>query len=321
MRMKSRTLDLQALRIFKAVADEQSITRAAAQLHYVQSNVTTRLRNLETELGVPLFHRAGGRLVITPAGLRLRSYAERLLKLAEEAKDSIVEGGGPRGTLAIGAMETTAAARLPRMLAAFHAAHPAVDLTIETGPTDHLVKEVLEFRIDAALVGGAVRHAALISRPVFDEELVLIASVAQAPIRTPADVARALPVVFRAGCSYRRRLEQWLESGGVVPRRAIELGTFEGIIGCVAAGMGISLMPRVIVEQRRLGGLVSVHEVPARFAAIRTHLVWRREAAASPARDAFLDLLVADAEDWAQYAPRTPKKKKPARAHLHKETT
>ena len=73
-----RTLDLQALRIFKAVADEASITRAARQLHYVQSNVTTRLRQLEAELGVALFQRTAGRLVITPAGVTLRGYAERL---------------------------------------------------------------------------------------------------------------------------------------------------------------------------------------------------------------------------------------------------
>jgi len=318
--MRARTLDLQALRIFKAVADEQSITRAAAQLHYVQSNVTTRLRNLETELGVPLFDRAGGRLLITPAGVKLRSYAERLLKLAEEAQDSIIEGDGPRGSLAIGAMETTAAARLPRMLAAFHAEHPAVDLVIETGPTAHLLKQVIDFRLDAALVGGTVKHAALASRPVFDEELMLIASAAQPPVRAPADVARATPVVFRAGCSYRRRLEQWLESGGVVPRRAIELGTFEGIIGCVAAGMGVALMPRLIVEQRRLRGLVSVHAVPARFASIRTQLVWRRDAPASPARNAFLDMLLADAGDWAQYAAHAPKKNKPSRAQPQKET-
>src|SRR4029453_15486300 len=112
--MDARMLDLQALRIFKAVVDEGSVTRAAAQLHYVQSNVTTRLRQLETELGVALFNRTGGRLVITSAGRTLNSYAERLLTLAQEAKRSVAADGIARGPLAIGSMETTAAARLPR---------------------------------------------------------------------------------------------------------------------------------------------------------------------------------------------------------------
>ena len=107
--MDARTLDLQALRIFKAVVDEASITKAAAQLHYVQSNVTTRLRQLETELGVTLFHRVGGKLLITPAGRTLNIYAERLLRLAQEARRSVARDGVPRGPLVIGSMETTAA--------------------------------------------------------------------------------------------------------------------------------------------------------------------------------------------------------------------
>src|SRR5512144_1325412 len=113
--MAARTLDLQALRIFQAVADEASVTRAAAQLHYVQSNVTMRLRQLEARLGVPLFHRSSGRLVITPSGVRLKAYADRLLRLAQEAERSVAEEDGARGPLVIGSMETTAAARLPQL--------------------------------------------------------------------------------------------------------------------------------------------------------------------------------------------------------------
>ena len=277
--MDARTLDLQALRIFQAVADEASVTRAAARLHYVQSNVTTRLRQLEAELGVPLFHRARGRLVITPAGVKLKTYADRLLVLAQEAKRSVASNGATRGPLVIGSMETTAAARLPRMLAAFHSRYPDVDLTIETGPTDHLVHGVLDFKLDAALVAAPIEHPSLESRAVFDEELVLVTSKAQASVRTPRrDVADSMLLVFRSGCSYRRRLEQWLASGGIAPRRTLEFGTFEGIVGCVAAGMGISLMPRTIVEQRSLHRTVSTHAIPPRFAKAQTLMVWRRDA-------------------------------------------
>jgi DNA-binding transcriptional LysR family regulator len=286
-----RTLDLQALRIFKAVADEASVTRAARQLHYVQSNVTTRLRQLEAELGVALFHRAGGRLQITPAGLTLRSYAERLLRLAQEARRSVLCDGVARGPLAIGSMETTAAARLPRLLADFNRRHPAVELSVETGPTDHLVQRVLDYRLDAALVGGAVEHPALASVPVFDEELALITARSHPPVRSPRELADLAVLAFRSGCSYRRRLEQWLASGGVVPRRTIEFGTFEGIVACVAAGMGVSLMPRTILARRGLRGTVRIHPIASRFARIQTNLILRRDAEASPARDAFLDTL------------------------------
>ena len=289
--MDPRTLDLQALRIFKAVADEASVTRAAAQLHYVQSNVTTRLRQLETELGVQLFHRVNGRLVITPAGTKLRGYADRLLRLAQEAKRSVATDGVPRGPLSVGSMETTAAARLPRLLAGFHVRYPEVELAIETGPTDHLIQRVVDFRLDAALVAGPVEHPALEGRDVFEEELALITSRTHAPVASPRDVADTMLLVFRTGCSYRRRLESWLESGGVTPRRTLEFGTFEGILGCVAAGMGVSLMPRAITEQRGLRNTVAVHTVPPRFAKVQTVMVWRRDAEPLPARDAFLAAL------------------------------
>jgi DNA-binding transcriptional LysR family regulator len=305
--MDARTLDLQALRIFKAVADEASVTRAARSLHYVQSNVTTRLKQLEAELGVRLFHRSAGRLTITQAGRVLDGYAERLLRLAQEARHAVAADGSPKGPLAIGSMETTAAARLPQVLARFHREHPLVQLSLETGPTDHLVQRVLAFELDAALVGGPVKHPELASRAVFDEELVLVTSKQQRAVRSPHDVADAMALVFRSGCTYRRRLEQWLESGGVRPKRVLEFGTFEGIVGCAAAGMGIALMPRELVQQRQLAQSVALHEVPARFAHVPTLLVWRRDADASAARDAFAACVQQLAEPRAGRgaAPRT----------------
>jgi DNA-binding transcriptional LysR family regulator len=293
MDMDARTIDLQALRIFKAVIDEGSVTRAASQLHYVQSNVTARLQQLEAHLGVQLFHRAGGRLVITPAGQTLKGYAERLLRLANEAKLSVAAGGAPRGPLVIGAMETTAAARLPRVLAAFHARYPDVDLTIETGPTAHLVERVLDFALDAALVGGKVEHPMLQGRVVLEEQLVLIAGKRHAPVTSPQDLGDAMLLVFRAGCSYRRALEGWLASQGVMARRVVEFGTFEGIVGCVAAGMGVSLMPRVLIEQRRLADSVSVHALPPRYGKMKTTMIWRKDSGSHLARDAFVDAIVA----------------------------
>ena len=297
--MDARTLDLQALRIFKEVADLGSVTRAAVQLHYVQSNVTTRLRQLEAELGTALFHRVGGRLVITPAGRTLSGYADRLLRLAQEARSSVAADGTPRGPLSIGSMETTAAARLPRRLAAFHQRHPDVELSIETGPTAHLVQRVLEGALDAALVGGKAEHAALESRPVFDEELVLITRRGHAPVARPADVGQATLLAFRAGCSYRRVLEAWLADAGVAARRTVEYGTFEGIVGCVAAGMGVSLMPRLLIEQRGLADSVAVHALPPRYGRMQTLMIWRRDAAPLPARDAFLAALQEPAEPGA----------------------
>ena len=116
-------MDFTALEIFKAVAAEGSVTRAAEQLGRVQSNVTTRIQQLEEQLGTPLFLRQGRRMVLTPAGESLRGYADRLLALAEEARQA-VRPQQPGGRLRLGAMESTAAARLPQPLAQLHARWP-----------------------------------------------------------------------------------------------------------------------------------------------------------------------------------------------------
>src|SRR5581483_1613194 len=106
-----RTLDLAALHIFKTVVEEGGITRAAAKLHRVQSNVTTRVKQLEQRLGAKLFLRHSRKLVLSPEGKLLLGYADRLLRLSSEA-EAMLQDGMPRGTLKIGTMESTAAVRL-----------------------------------------------------------------------------------------------------------------------------------------------------------------------------------------------------------------
>src|SRR5919205_970705 len=116
-------MDLIALHIFKTVAEEGGITRAAPKLHRVQSNVTTRVKQLEARLGTRLFLRQNRKLVLSAEGSVLLDYAERLLRLSSEAQ-AVVSGGIPRGTLRIGTMESTAASRLPPLLSHYHTAYP-----------------------------------------------------------------------------------------------------------------------------------------------------------------------------------------------------
>jgi DNA-binding transcriptional LysR family regulator len=280
-------MDLSALRIFTAVAEEGSVTQAAARLHRVQSNVSARLAQLEESLGVALFHRAGRRLLITAEGERLLAYAGRLLQLADEAQAAVRGDQQPAGQLRIGSMETAAAARLPLVLAAFHAKHPDVDLLLETAPTDQLVQGVLNHKLDVALVAAPVVRPELAQQAVFEEELVLLTDAAQAPVRTPRDVERRALLVFRSGCAYRRRLESWFAEAGVATSRVSEFGTFEAILGCVAAGMGVALMPKEVLKQRRLGGSIRCHELPPATSLVQTMLVWRRDVLHHPARVAF----------------------------------
>lgn len=280
-------MDLSALRIFKAVAEEGSVTQAAARLHRVQSNVSARLGQLEDGLGVALFHRSGRRMLITAEGERLLSYADRLLQLAEEAQAAVAGAGRPAGMLRIGAMETTAAARLPAVLAAFHGAYPDVDLQLDTAPTDPLIQSVLNHKLDVALVAAPVERGELAQQAVFEEELVLLTSHTHPPVTSPHDVARRAMLAFRSGCAYRRRLETWFAENNVPLARVSEFGTFEAIIGCVAAGMGVAVMPREIMQLRDYRGTVALHRLPEHIARVQTMLIWRSDVQHHPARTAF----------------------------------
>ena len=284
-------MELSALRIFKAVAEEGSVTQAATRLNRVQSNVSARLTQLEESLGVPLFHRTGRRLQITTEGARLLSYTERLLQLADEAQAAMQPDQQPSGVLRIGAMETTAAARLPALLGKFHCQYPQVDLMLDTRPTDHLLDGVLRHRLDMALVAAPVEHEELAQLPVFHEELMLITHAGHPPVSSPHDLTRKSLLAFRAGCAYRRILERWFAEAGVTPTRESEFGTYEAIIGCVAAGMGVALMPREILIQRDLAATIGQHALPPALAQVDTMLVWRKDVLHHPARDAFARIL------------------------------
>lgn len=295
-------MDLADLRLFRAVVEEGSVTRAAQRLHTVQSNVTTRLRLLEENLGTALFDRINRRLVITPAGSLLQGYAERLLSLADEARDAVRDVASPQGPLRLGSMETTAAARLPGVIAEFRRQHPAVELRLRTGHTAELVHEVLEHQLDAALVAGPIEHPDIAQMPVIDEELVLISAADWPAITRAADLAARGPaelITFREGCSYRQRLLDWLWRSGVPIARTTTFGTFEGILGCVSAGMGVSLVPRAIIRQSLVGiaPTLRLHPLPPEVSRVGTVMIWHAARSRQPAREAFADLLLTRLSD------------------------
>jgi DNA-binding transcriptional LysR family regulator len=275
------------LRIFKAVADEGGVARAAERLHCVQSNVSTRLTQFEKKLDIKLFHRVGNRLVITQDGLRLLDYAERLLQLAEEAKAAVTGKGVPSGPLRIGSMETAAALRLPPILTKFHEQYPQVDLQIQTGPTNLMLEQVLNHMADIGVVAGPINSNEVHQQDVFEEELVLVTESGHGPVTTAADVGSSTILSFRAGCAYRYRLEQWFAESGMQPK-VVEFGAFETILACVGAGMGVSLMPAALLIKRNLLSSVRIHTLPRRLARVNTTLIWRKDISRHAARDAFI---------------------------------
>lgn len=274
-------MELSDLRIFKAVIDAGGITGAARILHRVPSNVTTRIRQLEAGIGADLFLREGGRLALSARGKTLSGYADRLLQLAEEAA-SAVRDDLPRGPLRLGALESTTASRLPALLAGFHRACPEVAIELVTGTNDAMTLAVVNQQVDLAFVVERPVDDRLDSSPAFRERLVLIAPHDSPPLRTARDVSGRAVLAFPTGCAYRRRLERWLGQRRAPSVRTLELGSYHAIVTCVAAGVGIAVVPESVLAVVS-DAQVSRHPLPQAIADVRTCVVWRRNDVPAPA--------------------------------------
>lgn len=283
------TVDINALRIFKAVAEEESVSKAACKLDYVQSNVTARVKQLEDELDSPLFYRKTRGMALTPAGQTLFDYAKRILQLVEEAEKAIQDNDEVKGKLAIGSMESTAAVRLPSILACYHQAYPKVDLMLKTGTSEELQFAVLEYKVEGAFVAGSVEHAEIVQTPVFEEELVF---VTEPNIESLKALNGVTLLVFRQGCTYRTQLEHLLRANGMLPYKIMEFGSLEAILGCVAAGMGITLFPRSVVTGLNYANLLRLHETPKPFGHVPTMFIRRKDAIETKAMAAFLETVL-----------------------------
>jgi DNA-binding transcriptional LysR family regulator len=282
-------MDTAGLKMFEAVARTGGMNRAAVELNTVQSNVTARIRALETELGCPLFERHSRGVALTPAGQRLLPYARRVGWLLADAARAARDDGLPRGPLTIGSLETTVALRLSPLIASYAAACPEVDLALRPGTTAELIEAVLDRRLEGAFVCGPVAHPSLAEQVMFEEELALLAAPGLASIEAATQGGIARIVVLRAGCSYRQRLEALLARRGIAVPRLLEFGTLEAIFGCVAAGLGITLLPRALVGPVWQSGRVSLHRLPPAEALVTTVFIHRRESHLSTALRAFLD--------------------------------
>jgi DNA-binding transcriptional LysR family regulator len=287
-------MELAQIRMFKTVFDTGSIARAAQVLHCVPSNITARIKSLEAELGVALFYRYGRGLRISPAGEVFLTYAAKILALTDEAKRAVDPSAEPSGPLRIGAIESSATGRLPRLLAKFHGRFPSVSLELSTGTWSQLLDDTLSHKLDGVIVAVDVERPLLKRTFMYREDLVLIASPSLGPLRDALDLQGKAIFMWPPGCPYRAALEQWLlRQGQALP--IVSIASYGTIAGCVSAGAGVSLVPRGIFEQYGRGAGWVGYEF-AELTAIDNLFYWHEHSRHHPARDAFVAMLQAEFE-------------------------
>ncbi|WP_027797415.1 LysR substrate-binding domain-containing protein [Paraburkholderia acidipaludis] len=270
-------MDRDSLNIFCTVAAELSITRAASRLGRVQSNVTTRIQQLEADVGVELFVRTGKRLSLSTAGERFLDYAQRMLALEEEARH-VVTGGLDGGVLRMGCMESTAASRLPTVLAAYHGRYPNTQLEVSTGPSRSLLEQVRTGRLDCAFLAlppaaedSSLNDLELIAEKAWHEELLLLAPSSEIHARSARTIGTRSLAAFAQGCTYRAIAEELLGIPDSPDWKVQEMGSYHAMIACVAAGACVTLLPKSVLALAKVPK--DLKTLPAGH--VDTCLIWR----------------------------------------------
>lgn len=279
------TLNLHHLRVFAAVAQERSFSRAAVALRLSQPAVSKTVQELERQTQLSLFDRSGRTPQLTDAGNALFARARELFgieRIAEEELGAL--RGLERGVLRVGASTTVATYFLPQLLARFHQQHPGVTLRVVSANTRAIARRLLEGRLDIALVEGPVLHERISVIPWREDELVVIAPASHPLVHKrrvrAADLIDEPFILREPGSGTRVVAEAALAEHGVHPGTTVQLGSTEAIKQAVAAGLGLAVVSRAAAADQLALGYIAV--VPLRSAAFRRALTELRLKGRSP---------------------------------------
>lgn len=268
-------MEISQLKTLIALIETGSITTAAKRLNRVPSAITIRLQQLEENLGIQLFLRERKSLIATPKALLLYDYAKQIVELAYEAEHRI-KSDHPSGPFKVGALESMAASKLPLPLAQLYETYPSIELELVTGIRDTLYQSLIDGAVDVVLIGDAPQNPILDRTLIFDEELIIIAPKGHSQILTPSNIENATVLVFKEGCSYRDRLLSWYQSFNMTPKRIAEVTSYHAILGGVAAGMGIAIIPKSMLDIFPNKSLLSIHPINTALGRIQIELIWRK---------------------------------------------
>jgi LysR family transcriptional regulator, regulator for metE and metH len=305
----SMDLEVRHLRLVSAVAELGSLTRAGDRLHLTQSALSHQLRDIESRLGAALFLRVGKRLVLTPAGERLLGTARDVLDRLDRTEQDIHQMGKARaGMLRLTTECYTCYHWLPPLLVRYRKRFPQVEVRIDVGATGRPLDMLLAGKLDLAIMSSPVRDRRLVSRPVFDDELVVVAArdhrfAKQTHVRL-SDLRDETLYVYPPK-EESRVLQEVLVPSGHVPARVEEVMLTESIAELVKAGLGVSVLARWAVQPLVDAGSLVIRPLTARGLRREWRAVMPKDLAGADYIGEFIELL-------GKHAPTARASRKPA---------
>lgn len=284
-------MDMQTLIFFKTVAECGSFSAASNKLCYAQSNISTKIQQLENDMQTILFYRNNRGVTLTHKGELFLQYTEEMLNLMKKTKTAMQDNGVANGSLSIGSLDTIAQVYLPSMITKYHQNNTEVNLSITTGNTTKLTTAVLDRKLDAAFISGPVNHPELAFKEFRMEKLLLAAAPSADNLFSYEDLSNKTILVFQSGCYYRQILENLLYEKEIVPKKIIEFNSIGAIISSLCAGLGISLLPESILSQYKNSNMIKTFDIPLKHSAVPTYLIYRKDYYITTAFENFINSL------------------------------
>ena len=289
-------MEVRQLQIFRTLAEELNFTRTAEKVNTVQSNVTAQIKALEEELGIPLFDRLGRRVTLTDAGRNFLPFALQALAAMDHGQRALKTGAEPSGPLRIGAAESQLTYRLPEVLHAFRRRFPHVELIFSQHSTATVAHELEAGKFDMVIHGDNLPPYSSLKSCRLRTERILLLAEASHPLASrstvnPADLVAQNLLLTESGCSYREKLDRALALANIRPANVTEFSSVEALKQCIALGMGIGLLPEIVVARElRQNRLKALHWTGPSLDIV-TQILWHKDKWISPAMAAFMELV------------------------------
>lgn len=241
------------LHTFKRVCELNSITKAAEQLGYAQSTVTTQIKLLEDELGVKLFERYGNTIRITTVGEKLLEYSNEIFRITDRFWDAMQDEKGTSGSLRIAAVDSVCMTVLPNILNPFIQRFPNVRIKIVSGIADKLKHYLTTGQADLAFVldfnKPSKELCLLLEKTVNLDFYIAENSPLESKTICLEDLKKQKFVLTEPNCQYRKSVEAFFDKNGIEPDILMESPSTEAIIKIVASGLGITYLPELVVNE------------------------------------------------------------------------
>lgn len=247
-------MELRQIKSFVTIARLQSFSKAALELGYAQSSITSQIQLLEQELNAKLFERLGHTITLTPEGKQLIPLAEQMLKLSNDIKNIAAKSGKPSGLLIIGAVESLCATRLPKLLKEYRLRYPDVEILIKFGARAEFMLSLKENAIDIAFfIDQKIEDSDFTTVYQIPEPMAFFCSPGYAFAGRkkvlPEDLSGEPLILTEPCCGYRALFNTIMQQFNIKPRSVIETSNVQVIKQLVLSGMGITFLPQTAVEE------------------------------------------------------------------------